>query len=821
MALQKIWLMKYHNYYSRKVDYGTTPFQLIDLGASTIKTIDNYNFKLNNGINTSVIINDVDDVQNCDYVLITEAGGTIKSKILSRWYIMSITKIRENQHQLNLQRDVIPDFWGKIYNKDMIISRCLLPENNHYVLNKENKSFNQIKKDEILLKDKSNCGWLVGYLPSDCTDIDKTIEAYISNNQDTPDFSFNSINDFPYKIIAHPFYYNNQKIKRDGNKIIVDFKLQDKNNVEKVYRFIYDEDAQKIIRDDERAITGDVTINNNFSTSYGNRLYEISFSNTTAVYVITKEEPYDFDLIAGDVQYALLNRLLTYETTDITTSVIDWTNDYNVYNGRVIKINNINYKVNLINTGEKAGVENSNIDSTFETTVLDLLNRDTILDYCTQLVPFNSGSILPSVAYNIVYYDFDKMYNTIKTVISSDKTRQHCYDSGGFDIFCLPYSSDFDYDQSIASNRDVNLAISNAIMTAFSGQSIDLQLLPYCPFISSMEDGWLDTSNLIKTEIKDSSEEVIGYVFWLKTSSFKLNISTYIGSTESKKVLNETKMWRLCSPNYSSQFEFNIAKLDKQAGPFNVNVTLKPYNPYIRVAPAFSDMYGRDFNDKRGLILAGDYSLPLVSSAWASYELNNKNYEKAFNREIESLELSNKMSLVSDIANIATGAIGSGLMTGGVVSKGAGIASGIISGVAGIADVAVNSYLRKENISKQKDLFNYQIDNIKAMPTTVNKGTPLDINYKMWPVVEEYSASDEEIEEFKEFIKYRSMTANIIDTLQNVYNYSLYSDFMKFDYYYIEAMPISLDDIGSYEISNYLSNELNQGFFLRNQRGQI
>lgn len=819
MSLSTLILLKYHNYYSRKFDHCLKLQDYYDSGAIKIDQIKNYNFKLNNGINTSVILNDAINLESgiqADYLIECDSSNTIKST----WYIISLTKIRDNQYQLNLQRDVVNDYYSYYFNKDSLVSRCLLPESSKYIFNKENLSFNQIKKNEILLKDRSNCGWLVGYLPAKLTENEVNITAKILDSTSSTDYTYANINQFTYANIAHPFISNVQKIKTvgrsGGNAILIDFKLQDVLNEERIYRFIYDSDNQKIVRNDDKAKYNDVTIIKNFSTSYGNRLYQISSSATTANYVITKSAPYDFDLIAGDIQYVLLNRLLTYKSTDITSSVIDYSSNYDLFQGRTAKVNNVNYKINLVKSGfgtDPVGVENTNIDSVFEDTVIDLLNRDVILDYATQLTQFNAGSIIPAVDYKTIYYNFDKLYSEIKTVIPADSARQHCYDSGGFDIFCLPYSDDIDFDQSITSSKINNLAIANEIMTQFSGQSIDLQILPYCPIINRVSYGSIDTANLSKSEIKEG-DNVIGYLFWLNTANFELECKQGCGSNDSKKILNETKIWRLCAPNYASQFEFNIAKLGKQAGPFTVDVSLKPYNPYVRVAPKFEDLYGSDFNDKRGLILAGDYSLPLASSAWANYELNNKNYEKTFNREIASLEFANKWSLAGDISNAIVGTAAGYALGAKSFGGVGGIVGGSLAAGGGILDIFQNQSLLKENLNKQKDLFNYQIDNIKAQPNTVNKGTPLDINFKIWPVVEEYSASEEEIEEFKKFIKYRSMTANIVDTFENVKDYKVDSVF-DFDYKYIELLPLELDDIGNYQIAQFLSNELQNGIYIK------
>ena len=67
---------------------------------------------------------------------------------------------------------------------------------------------------------------------------------------------------------------------------------------------------------------------------------------------------------------------------------------------------------------------------------------------------------------------------------------------------------------------------------------------------------------------------------------------------------------------------------------FNIDCTYKPYNPYIHVNPNFGRLYGGDFDDSRGLIVGGDFSLPQTTSAWESYQLSNKNFQASFDRQI-------------------------------------------------------------------------------------------------------------------------------------------------------------------------------------------
>jgi hypothetical protein len=80
------------------------------------------------------------------------------------------------------------------------------------------------------------------------------------------------------------------------------------------------------------------------------------------------------------------------------------------------------------------------------------------------------------------------------------------------------------------------------------------------------------------------------------------------------KLSNELDVYRLCSPNYNGLFEWSNVKNDR-TDKFNIDCTLRPYNPYIHVTPVFktSGLYGQDFDDQRGLICQGDFSIPIIN----------------------------------------------------------------------------------------------------------------------------------------------------------------------------------------------------------------
>lgn len=128
------------------------------------------------------------------------------------------------------------------------------------------------------------------------------------------------------------------------------------------------------------------------------------------------------------------------------------------------------------------------------------------------------------------------------------------------------------------------------------------------------------------------------------------------------KVSDACDMYRLVSPNFNGQFEFSVAKNGK-INYFNVDYSYKPFNPYIHINPEFGGLYGEDFDDARGLILGGDFSLPFVTDAWTDYQVQNKNYNDIFDRQIKNMEVEQGIAKQEATVQAFTGAM-SGAMTG-------------------------------------------------------------------------------------------------------------------------------------------------------------
>ena len=247
---------------------------------------------------------------------------------------------------------------------------------------------------------------------------------------------------------------------------------------------------------------------------------------------------------------------------------------------------------------------------------------------------------------------------------------------------------------------------------------------------------------------------------------------------EDLKVSNECDFIRLSSPNYNGQFEFSVAK-NGSVEFFNVDYTYKPFQPYIHINPNFKGLYGEDYNDARGLICGGDFSLPMITSAWTNYQVANKNYQEIFDRQIQNMDTNYQIQKVKEGWGIASGTItgmAAGALAGSKIlaSPGSGIGGAIAGGAAslagGLADLGLNEKAYNESRSYAKDMYGYNLGNVQAIPYALSKTSAFTENNKIFPIIEYYSCSDKEKTALRNKIKYNGMTIMRIDNIASFYN---------------------------------------------------
>jgi hypothetical protein len=373
--------------------------------------------------------------------------------------------------------------------------------------------------------------------------------------------------------------------------------------------------------------------------------------------------------------------------------------------------------------------------------------------------------------------------------------------------------------------------LANELQRKLTGTHLyDIQLLPYCPLPDSIfrangslrYDPETDIPTLSTQYYQNITKDgkYYGTVFFAPSATFSKTLTTNTipmprNATEIK-VANECDMYRLCSPNYNGQFEFSAVK-NKGVSGWNIDCTYKPFSPYIHIAPNFDGLYGKDFDDARGLICGGDFSLSQTSNKWQEYQIQNKNFQDIFDRQIENMEFKNKFARIQDIANMVTGSaqgMATGAMVGSMVGSNAGPWGAVIGGAlggaasvgAGFYDLYANKQLREEAVDYTKDQFGYQLGNIRALPYSLTKVSAYNANNKIFPFVEYYTATDMEKQALRSKIKYNGMSVGRIGTI---------SDFLVKEESYIKGKLIRLDDFADdFHVVNTIANELNKGVFV-------
>ena len=663
----------------------------------------------------------------------------------------------------------------------MFIEKATLDPDNPLIFNSENMSYNQIKQSETLLKDGTECAWIVGYMArndgeGNITHINGTVTTmnnqYISLTTMT---KTQFINDIIGQTLS-------------DSRIELTCSFNQENKPYDIKTILYYENIG------QGYVAPEKDRHNVWACS---KLPDLTSYN-----------PIDYARLRSDISSAMNLK------TNVTSSLF--------YNGKNVKLSDgkiYNVEIKLSNDSEYIVKD---IPSTMPNVFEDLnSNFKNWLDSTGSVNNTIYGNPYGSIAYKV------KSVSAVLTEVMQDGTysfdipiSRNKVKDAPYDMFAIPYSPDKNNEpyvwiaendmgaEGAHLNSEISLLVAQNISEKWGATLYDLQLLPYCPLPELLSDPGTSDMSIVNlrngfdyTLIKDSDNKIMSMIVFPNNSSFstKIELQNPIKISD-VKVESECDVYRLCSPNYQGVFEFNAAK-NNGISYFDVDCTYLPYNPYIHIAPNFGGLYGKDFDDTRGLICSGDFSLARISDAWTNYQLQNKNYMASFNRQIQNMEVQNKFNRINDILGASVGALAGGAggtkIFGGAIG---GAISGVTAAGAGIADVIINEKLRAENMDYTKDMFGYQLGNIKAVPDSLSKTTAYTKNNKYFPFLEYYTCTEEEKKALKNKLKYNGMTVMAIGTI---------SEYLKPEESYIKGRLIRL--VGDYD--NHYINELSQELY--------
>lgn len=796
-----LYFLTYNNYYNRVCKREDTLSDYLDyLVGEPVQSVINWNPR--DGVDTEQILNSW-NYHTPDYLVVTDDSNNI----VSRWFVIDADYQRNSQYRLRLHRDVIVDNYEAVLNSTAFIEKGYLPNNNPLIFNNENMGFNQIKQSETLLSNNLHTPWVVLYLSRYHSDDNGnyvynqfTGEFIDQADQTTADYELDSLSDYKY------YHYSQDAVEAGTGE---------------QYQYTADDDivfhsyVQK--RDKGPTITYVYSHNdigkNGVNTTYGGSSPSVKYpiwtgSGWAPVGTLTLEQ-----------STAAWNRLMTYykqgDTIDSNGLPInsysglgsqDGATTLTLESGKTIKVGDKVYRIIVNTQSEYEFFHSSYVDKS------SALGQQ-IVQECFTNFGVNTTDRTLNIGIEWGYYSYWTTIEFQESGLASNSIQYDIKYTGAvttdsvYEIIATPYK-DITFTSDGATfqhSGEIALQWFQDIINRYNGAgwAYDIQLVPYVP-------QQFDVTNITNLDkiycytggAASGIKHAVG--FKLPSASFTLSYNLTLPSiNNNNKISNETQLYRLVSPNGVGEYQFSPSKNGGFTG-FEVDCTLIPFNPYIKINPRFGWLYGTDFNDFRGLILGGDFSLPILNNNWSTYQLNNKYLQDIFNRKIESQEYNNKWALASDITGAVTGAAGgavAGALVGGPVGAAVG---GIASAAGGAADVIGNLKLREEQIDLQKDLFGMELGTVKARADSLTRGATYNINNKYFPYIEYYTCTDQELEALENKIKYNGMTVGVIGVIENYIDYSA-------DWTYIQARVIDIDIEDDAHMANTINRELQGG----------
>ena len=796
--MKNLYLLQYSNYYNRVIKKKDTLEEYLN-AAANYEVCSGRNYNPYDGISTKFTINtqDLNSDFPYDYLLVCDETDNI----VARWYIMEAVRQCQGQFVISCYRDVITDWYDDVVNSTTFIEKAYVGVGDSAIYNSEDMTFNQIKTRVTALRDETNSQWIVGYIPKD---LEKNTFSFDVINSYTSIKSYNSLASWPYYSMIDKEYQTSLSgidvwAMYDMGYYALDFALGITINSQSVQ--LADMSKNRFFEDTDRIGSGyavgekptftPTATAENVDGRYeklANILYDKC--NHSTLWPLAKED--------STTNVPVIESQVGKVFKDLSTGA--------VY--KVVKTTSIKEEYEPINAGN------------FYNELVKCFSLTYSYGFSGNKTVNQNGPFRCRKDYTAVVYSLQQITEEASVNISD---RMHLTDSP-YDMFVLPYKiGGYKYtidDVEYTMSREFVMQIATTIGAEMGSQAVyDVQLLPYCPIRYMLDDDGNITNPATRVSpVKNTaSNATIGHIFWGIQSWDEFRIPFEIECSTDPvefKVQNQCDLYRLVGPNDGSAFDFSITK-NQGVSAFLVSFTYKPFQPYIHIYPHFRGLYGGVYsNDKRGLILRGDFSLPQTSNAWANYKLNNSNYENIFNRQIESLELQNKYQKQSDIINAATGALSAGITGGmggammlGPAGMAVGGATGVISAAAGAYDVQINDKLRQDNLDLTKDQFGYQLANIQAIPNTLTKVSAFDIDCSDAPLLEYYTCTEIEKQALRDKIAYNGMTVMRIGQITN---------FIQPDRTYIKGKIVRFPNSFTEDthVANIISKEINTGVYI-------
>lgn len=783
--MQTIKIYAFHNYDDRRFIPASQLSDHVELSAPGWQVM---NFNYGDGVNTTQVVGtkEVPFSSMANYLVCTE---NLKS---TYWFIIRSEYLRGNEFRLTLRRDVLQEIGLTTF----LVKRGYVDYRNDLIFNAEGMTFDKILTERAEITDRTLSPWYVAYLSKDFTnggnqtisfdtvtsDADITLN-YLSeweyyDNINTP-VKFVDAIDLEYKIgwiyirgenTLYSTAWCGARVAQYSTSQIALHDSQAAPNVPSEIKNPLMAGSSVIV--DRVSAANEYFAKNCVSGAYASMMNALKQGMTYGAYFDSSDRSYQMQMLDGKTLYDI--NANKYYRIKVTTG-----------SSGVFRIGASPY---------------ATYTSPMQTIMNSALTTMRAQGYWSNVQPSSSAKWYDWQLATIRYTPKTITLTEIAAVTESDSitiTTNHAKTNDApYDVLCFPARDVVTFyknnSQFCTTSEKKAQALASALCALPTTQVYDVQLLPFAPIEAAKlgypRNGCVRCDDLSENVhyFTNSAKTLLAYIS--SSSVYKdttllcdmekgRSTTKLLSVTGGYKRSSECDMWRLCSPNMATAWDFNAAKMDG-FGTFTMGMECKPNTPFVQVVPSFERLYGKRYDDTRGLICSGEFSLSRTSSEWNEYELRNKNYQLQFNREIENLSLSQNVEREQQKWSIAAGVVSSafggassaGLSFGGV---GAGIAGGLMMGglsaAGGIRDYQISEKLRNEAQSFKKDMFSMSIENIQAVPRSLTNVSPRNPRNKGCVMIEYYTASDEQINAFLDYIQWYGMTINRVSRTLDAY----------------------------------------------------
>ena len=537
-------LLHYNNYFNRIIKKENT---IADYKAadSAYKEASNINFNPGDGVNTSLVLGlgqngSLFDGDEFDYLVAYEVVDNI-NVINSRWFIIEQDRQRSGQYELTLKRDVLADNYTDVVNSPIFLEKGFINDVNDPLLyNSESMNLNQIKQFEVPLKDETESGWVVGYIPSDA--FPKVEPAYdrVEKKVSIPmsaDITVNGLNSWKYWTYCS----NNPNYKfmaDSAGKRKVTVKIR----------------SERQYADSGRSVRCDMITAN--YTFYPNSTDAGTYTQVNSGYITTSSGTLNYpqwykdygpvtfkqgaisSSICGKIFDPVRNNsafntaLNTILGTDI---VIGNTSDLIALQDKIILDSSTNtyYRISIISTSEGSPITVTSNITGGQAALTALKNA---MNYITGAGGSLKGDYTTFTASNSSTSYAVQLTNVgVSLYVDLNSDRAHLNDAP-YDMFCIPFSDTLKLkygETEFTCSKNIALSMATEIAKDLgSGTVYDVQLLPYCPNRTLVVKSNSPSTILELTSVKyDLIKESVtnnpkSAVIWCTESTFQVPIST-------------------------------------------------------------------------------------------------------------------------------------------------------------------------------------------------------------------------------------------------------------------------------------------------------